>query len=60
MENLRSLDNLSGMIRSFSMKIQDAIVSFVKFLAKQANSNLLVNCNICKLKLLLIIFVPCN
>ena len=60
MKNLRSLDNLSRMIKSYSMKIKDVIMSFINFLEKQANSNLLVIHNIYKLKLLLIIFVPCS
>ena len=60
MKKLRSLDNLSRMIKSYSMKIKDVIVSLINFLEKQANNNLLVIHNICKLKLLLIIFVPCS
>lgn len=60
MKNLCSLDNLSEMIRSYSMKTKDVMMSFINFLEKQANSNLLVICNISKLKLLLTILAPCS
>ena len=37
MKNLGSLDKLSGMIRSYSMKTKDFIVSFINILEKPAN-----------------------
>ena len=37
MKNLGSLDKLSGMIRSYSMKTKDFIVSFINILEKPAS-----------------------
>ena len=37
------------MIRSYSMKTKDIIVSFTNFLEKQDNSNLVVICNISRI-----------
>ena len=60
MKNIPSLDEHSGMITSYSVKIKDVIVSFINFLEKLANSNLLVIQNIYTLKSLLITLAPCS